>query len=163
MSVVVRRDNERGTPVKSNDDGGWRSDDVVLWLGMGQNGDVIEWWGEWLRLRWHFYSSEGWKSDCLRRVADSDGVDLMFWFRLEMGGNEMKYYRKMKWMQRAHLASMGRKRDTAWWCVTSVGGEAVQGRGKGGDNASWADANLTGPKNKERSIQLLQMDGKCLK
>jgi hypothetical protein len=33
----------------------------------------------------------------------------------------------------------------------SVGGEATSGRGKGGDNASWTDANFTGPKNKENS------------
>jgi hypothetical protein len=30
-------------------------------------------------------------------------------------------------------------------------GEAAPGRGKGGDDVSWADANLTGPKNKENS------------
>jgi hypothetical protein len=34
--------------------------------------------------------------------------------------------------------------------ATSVEGEATSGRKKGGDDdASWADANLTGPKNKE--------------
>jgi hypothetical protein len=33
MGVVVRRDDERGTAVKENDDGGWSSDDMVLWLG----------------------------------------------------------------------------------------------------------------------------------
>jgi hypothetical protein len=33
----------------------------------------------------------------------------------------------------------------------SIGGEVAPGRGKGGDDASWADANLTGPKNKENS------------
>jgi hypothetical protein len=33
--------------------------------------------------------------------------------------------------------------------VTSNGGEATPGRGKWGDDDSWADANLTGPKNKE--------------
>jgi hypothetical protein len=36
---------------EKNDDGGWSSDDVVLWLGRRQNGDAIEWWGEWPRLR----------------------------------------------------------------------------------------------------------------
>jgi hypothetical protein len=30
--------------------------------------------------------------------------------------------------------------------TTSARGEAVPGRGKGGDDASWADVNLTGPK-----------------
>jgi hypothetical protein len=33
--------------------------------------------------------------------------------------------------------------------TTSVEGEAALGRGKGGDNASWADVNLTRPKNEE--------------
>jgi hypothetical protein len=33
--------------------------------------------------------------------------------------------------------------------TTSPEGEVTPGRGKGGDKASWADANFTGPKNKE--------------
>jgi hypothetical protein len=33
--------------------------------------------------------------------------------------------------------------------ATLAGGEAALGRGKGGEDASWADTNLTGPKNKE--------------
>jgi hypothetical protein len=33
--------------------------------------------------------------------------------------------------------------------ATSVGGEAAQGRGKGGDDVSWAGANFIGPKNEE--------------
>jgi hypothetical protein len=47
----MRRDDECGTMVKGNDDGGWSFDCVVLWLGKRQNGDVVEWWGKWLRLR----------------------------------------------------------------------------------------------------------------
>jgi hypothetical protein len=38
------------------------------------------------------------------------------------------------------------------WCsgvMTSTGGEAAPRRGNGADDASWADLNLTGPKNKE--------------
>jgi hypothetical protein len=35
--------------------------------------------------------------------------------------------------------------------ATSVRGEAAPGRGKGGDDISWANANLTRPKNKENS------------
>jgi hypothetical protein len=38
------------------------------------------------------------------------------------------------------------------WCgsmATSIGGETTSGRGNGGDNTSWADANLIGSKNKE--------------
>jgi hypothetical protein len=30
--------------------------------------------------------------------------------------------------------------------VTSAGGETTPGRGKGGNNASWTDVNLTEPK-----------------
>jgi hypothetical protein len=33
--------------------------------------------------------------------------------------------------------------------ATSAGGDATPGREKGGYNASWADTNLTGPKNEE--------------
>jgi hypothetical protein len=46
--------------------------------------------------------------------------------------------------------------------VTSTGGEAAPDRKKGGDDVSWADTNLIGPKNKKKSTQsihLLQMDG----
>jgi hypothetical protein len=35
--------------------------------------------------------------------------------------------------------------------VTSSGGEAAPERGKGGDDVSWANVNLTGQKNKENS------------
>jgi hypothetical protein len=35
--------------------------------------------------------------------------------------------------------------------ATSAGGEVAPGRRKGGDDGSCADANLTGPKNKENS------------
>jgi hypothetical protein len=42
MDVVVQRDDERGTTVKGNGNGGWSSDGVVLWLGRRQNGDAIE-------------------------------------------------------------------------------------------------------------------------
>jgi hypothetical protein len=33
--------------------------------------------------------------------------------------------------------------------VTRCEGVVALGRGKGGDDAGWAEANLTGPKNKE--------------
>jgi hypothetical protein len=42
MSVVVQRDDACGMTVKKNDDDGWSSNDVVLWLGWKQNEDVIE-------------------------------------------------------------------------------------------------------------------------
>jgi hypothetical protein len=73
----------------------------------------------------------------------------MLWFQLERGGDGLKHYWKMKQMQRAHLASMRKKHDTTQWR-----GDAGQRRGgteeeKGGDNASWDDANLTGQKIKK--------------
>jgi hypothetical protein len=37
--------------VKENDDGGWSSDSVVLWLGGEKNREVVEWWEEWSKLR----------------------------------------------------------------------------------------------------------------
>jgi hypothetical protein len=42
IDVVVRRDDERGTEMKGNDDCGWSYDSVMLWLGMDQNRDVVE-------------------------------------------------------------------------------------------------------------------------
>jgi hypothetical protein len=47
----VWRDDGHGTTVNRNDDGGWSSDGVVVWLVRRQNRDVIELWGEWPRLR----------------------------------------------------------------------------------------------------------------
>jgi hypothetical protein len=35
--------------------------------------------------------------------------------------------------------------------TTSTGGEAALGRGNEGDDASWADSNLTRPKNEENA------------
>jgi hypothetical protein len=71
----VRRDDGHGTAVKGNDGGEWSSDGVVLQLGRRQNGDADEWWREWLRLRWHFFSSRGWESGGPGMVADGGGVD----------------------------------------------------------------------------------------
>jgi hypothetical protein len=47
----MRRDDGRETAEKQNDDDRWSSDGVVLWLGRKQNGDEVEWWKEWPRLR----------------------------------------------------------------------------------------------------------------
>jgi hypothetical protein len=46
VGVVVQKDDGCETVVKGNDDYGWSSDGVVLWLGMRQNEDADEWWGE---------------------------------------------------------------------------------------------------------------------
>jgi hypothetical protein len=37
--------------VEGNNGGRWSSDGVVLWLVRWQNGVMVEWWGEWPRLR----------------------------------------------------------------------------------------------------------------
>jgi hypothetical protein len=42
MGAVVWRDDGREITVKWNDDSGWISDGVMLWLGRKQNGDAIE-------------------------------------------------------------------------------------------------------------------------
>jgi hypothetical protein len=51
MGVIVRRDDGHETTVKGNNDGGWSSDGIVLWLGRRKNRDAVEWWREWPRLR----------------------------------------------------------------------------------------------------------------
>jgi hypothetical protein len=42
MGVVVRRDNGRETTVKGNNDNGWSSNGVVIWLERRQNRDAVE-------------------------------------------------------------------------------------------------------------------------
>jgi hypothetical protein len=41
--------------------------------------------------------------------------------------------------------------------VTSVEGDAASGKEKGGDDANWADANLTRPKNEKKFTLLIQL------
>jgi hypothetical protein len=48
-------------------------------------------------------------------VASGGGADSILQFRLERRGDGMKHCRKMKQRQRAHLGSMGTKRDTTRW------------------------------------------------
>jgi hypothetical protein len=72
---------------------------------------------------------------------------LQFW--LKRGVDRTKHYWNMNRRQEAHLGSMGR---SVTWCsgvTTSTRGEAAPRKGKGGDDASWTNANLTGPKNKK--------------
>jgi hypothetical protein len=44
-------------------------------------------------------------------MRSEEGVDSMLQFWLERGGDGMKCCQKIKWRQRTHLGSMGRKRD----------------------------------------------------
>jgi hypothetical protein len=39
----MQRDDGCGMTVKANDNDGWSSDGVVLWLDMRQNRDTVEW------------------------------------------------------------------------------------------------------------------------
>jgi hypothetical protein len=103
------RDDGRGIAVKGNDNIGWSYARVVLWLGRKQNGDMVEWCWEWPRLRWPFYSSGGWESGYLRRVAGGCGEDSILWFWFKRGDDEMKRRRQ------ARLCFMGRKCDMARW------------------------------------------------
>jgi hypothetical protein len=48
------------------------------------------------------------------RVVDDGGADSILHFWLEREDDGMKYYRKMKRRQRAHLDSMRMKYDTVW-------------------------------------------------
>jgi hypothetical protein len=61
----------------------------------------------------------------------------------------MKYYQKMKRSQRASLGSMGRKCDTTRRRGDVGHSRGDTGEGKGGDDVSWVDVNLTGTKNEE--------------
>jgi hypothetical protein len=70
-SCVRHRWVMRETSVEGNNGGGWSSDGMVLWLRRRQNGDTVEWCGEWPWLRWCFYNSGGivrrFGEDSLRR------------------------------------------------------------------------------------------------
>jgi hypothetical protein len=46
-------------------------------------------------------------------VTGDGSTNSMLRFHLERGGDRMKHYQKIKRRQRAHLYSMGRKRDMA--------------------------------------------------
>jgi hypothetical protein len=65
-------------------------------------------------------------------VAYDGGADSIFQFWLKRGGDGIKYYRKMKRRQRAHLGSMGRKRDMTQWCdeVGQWRGDTEEGKGR---------------------------------
>jgi hypothetical protein len=148
MCVIVRRDKGRGTAVKENNDDGWSSNDVVLWLERRQNEDVVEWWEECPRLRWHFYSSGGWELDCSRRVAGGGSAYLILWFWLEKG---------RRWDE-ALLEDEADATSSSWlhgkkaWHGTTRGDvdwrRGVTREEKGGDDDNWTNVNLTGPKNK---------------
>jgi hypothetical protein len=47
----VRRDDGYEAAVKGNNYDEWSFNGVVLWVGRMQNGDAVEWCGEWSSLR----------------------------------------------------------------------------------------------------------------
>jgi hypothetical protein len=106
-----------------------------------QNGDTVEWWKEWPRLRWPFYSSGEWESDCPGKMTDGGETDSMLRFRLERVGDRTKHCLVLAPWE----GSVTRRRGVA----TSAGGEVTLRRGKGGDDTSWAEVNVTGPKTEE--------------
>jgi hypothetical protein len=71
--------------------------------------------GRVIKIEMIFYSIGGWESGGTVRVACDGGADSMLQFWLKRGGDGTKHCRKMKRRQRAHLGSMGRKRDTVRW------------------------------------------------
>jgi hypothetical protein len=75
VGLIVQRDDRHGMAMKGNNGDMWSSDGVVLWPGRRQNRDVVEWWGEWPRLRWPFYSSGGWESSNIGRVTGDGDMD----------------------------------------------------------------------------------------
>jgi hypothetical protein len=111
MGVIVWRNDDvkrqwKGMTTTDSSDG------MVLWLERRQNIDAVEWWGEWPSLRWYFYSSGGWDSNSLGRVASGGGVNSMIQFQLEGEGDGMKCCRMIKQKQQAHLDFIGKKRYT---------------------------------------------------
>jgi hypothetical protein len=130
-------------------DSGWSSDGVALWLGRRQNGDVVESWGEWPKLRWPFIAVEGesraiwggWAAVVVQIQCSSFGSrgEATGWSITGRwsGGNELIL---------APYEGSVTRRDGV---TTSASGEAVPGRGKGVDNTYWTDMNLTGQKMKK--------------
>jgi hypothetical protein len=82
-------------------------------------------------------------------VAGGGGANSILHFQLEMRGDGTKRSQKMKQSQRAHVGSMGSKRDTACRHGDVGRRRGSTGEGKGGDHASWANATLTRPNMKK--------------
>jgi hypothetical protein len=162
----VWKDDECRTTVKGNDSSGWSSYGVMFWLGRRQNGDAIEWWWEWSRLRWSFYSSGGWESDDLGRVSCCGDVNSVLWFRLERECDGMKHCQKMKRRQWARFGSIGRKRGMVWRCgdVGRRRGGTGGGKGRRRRQLGWCKSYWAKKWRKFTiTIQRLQMDGEDLK
>jgi hypothetical protein len=139
MGVVVRRNDRYETTVKGNDNGGWTSDGVILWLERRQNGDAGGWWGRVANIEMIFLYQ--WRV----RVGQS-GEGSLRWccgfnasasIRGEATGQSVA--RKMNRRQRAHLGSMGRKRDMMRQCddVGRRRGRSEEGKGRRRRHLGW--------------------------
>jgi hypothetical protein len=127
------------TTVKENDDTGWSSDCVVLWLGRRQNRNMVEWWREWPRLRWYFYSSGGWESSGPRRIACNGCANLMLQFQLERGGDRKRCCWKMKRRQ----SSSWLNEKKVWHSVMVWRHRSEKRRHRGGKREETMSARLT--------------------
>jgi hypothetical protein len=144
VSIVIHRDNEYGAAVKGNDDDGWNSNGIVLLLERRQNG------GE---------SSQDW--DELFIVVES--MSQAIWggwpavvvqiqcFNFDSRGEATERSVAERWNKGSELVLA-----PCEWSATRCGGVTMLVRGevapekeKGWDNASWADANITGLKIKK--------------
>jgi hypothetical protein len=85
------------------------------------------------------------------RIAYGGGAVSMLQFRLEWGGDGIKRYGKMKWANELVLAQWEGSVTRHSGVIMLARGEAAPEGERGGDDASWADVNLTGVKNKENS------------
>jgi hypothetical protein len=67
-------------------------------------------------------------------VCEGCPTAVVLWFRLKRGDDGTKYCQKMKRMQRAHLGSIRRKRDTTRQCDDVDRMRDDIRKGKGGNN-----------------------------
>jgi hypothetical protein len=121
---------------------------------------MVEWLGEWSMLKWSFYSNEGWES------SGSTVVVQIQYFSFSLRGEAIGQNVAERWSRGSEFVFAQWKRSVTRCngVATSAGWETTSRRRKEGDNVSWTDAALIGPKKKIAwSIQLVQMDVKYLK
>jgi hypothetical protein len=137
---------------------GWR---VELWWRGDLIREEIKWRCDWVmrrvdKVEMIFLYHWRWESGWSRRVADNGGMNSMFQFWLERGGNIV-----VRWSgpNELVLAPMRRKCDTAWWHWLE---QRQHQRGKKeGDSVSWTDAIFTGLKIKKiHVIDLFVINGR---
>jgi hypothetical protein len=142
MGVIVWRDDGHGTIIKGNDGIGWSSDGMVLWLGRRQMETRLS-GGD---------SGQGWHDLFMTVEGVSPAV---------RGG----------WLAavvQIQCFSFGWRGEATWWSIVgrwSGGNNLILAAWEGsvtrhngvvtsvrGDDVSWADVNLTGPKMKKINV-----------